>query len=168
MLRSRFLCLTTTATVLILLTVFCGLSPDERLSGLAADETSIAAPSTPADASTTVRPERFLLRSLGFLAGGLAVAMMIGMIGMIGRIGAGNRRARGYAVLTAMLAMFGFAGGGITTWVQDGWPGWILIGATAVALALGLWSFWLFLLGEPRPADEDSPEEEEEEEEEEE
>ena len=160
MLRSRFLCLTTSATVLILLVVACGIAPDERLPWLAADATTMTstADDTAADVAPVVGPGRFLLRSLGFLAGGLAVTLLIG---------AGNRRVRGFAIITSMLVMLAFAGGAITTWIQDGWPGWPLAALTVGTGLLGLWSFWLFLLGDGQTAVADGEEEEEEEEEEE-
>ncbi|MCP4498102.1 MAG: hypothetical protein GY825_15165, partial [Phycisphaeraceae bacterium] len=157
MLRSRFLCLTASATVLILLVVACGLAPDERLPWLAADAVTMTPPSTADDVAPVVAPDRFLLRSLGFLAGGLAVTLLIG---------AGNRRARGFAIITSMLVMLAFAGGAITTWIQEGWPGWPLVAVTVGTGLLGLWSFWLFLLGDgPKKvaddADDDAEEEEE-------
>ena len=155
MLRSRFLCLTTSATVLILLVVACGIAPDERLPWLAAGATTMTstADDTAADVAPVVGPDRFLLRSLGFLAGGLAVALLIG---------AGNRRVRGFAIITSMLVMLAFAGGAITTWIQDGWPGWPLAALTVGTGLLGLWSFWLFLLGDgPAVAAEEEEEEEE-------
>jgi hypothetical protein len=159
MLRSRFLCLTTTATVLILLVVACGLAPDERLPWLAVDATTMTPPPAADDAAPVVAPDRFLLRSLGFLAGGLAVALLIG---------AGNRRVRGFAIITSMLVMLAFAGGAVTTWIQEGWPGWPLAAMTVGTGLLGLWAFWLFLLGDGPKADADDEDEEEEEEEEEE
>ncbi|MAD20310.1 MAG: hypothetical protein CMJ52_09080, partial [Planctomycetaceae bacterium] len=160
MLRSRFLCLTSSATVLILLVVACGLAPDERLPWLAADAVTTNPPPVADEAASVVGPDRFLLRSLGFLAGGLAVGLLIG---------AGNRRARGFAIITSMLVMLAFTGGAVTTWVQDGWPGWALVGLTAVTGLIGLWSVWLFVLGDgSRVAEEEEEEDEEVEEEEEE
>ena len=157
MTRSRFLCLTSTATFLILVTVVCGLNPDARLPALAADGAPTATSASALGDQATTSPSRLLLRSLGFLSTGLAITLLIGTA---------THRHRGFALMLAMLTMLGFAAGGILSWVQDGWPGWILVLSLVVSSTLGLWSTGLLLLGESQSAEPASEEEEEEEEEE--
>jgi hypothetical protein len=157
MTRSRFLCLTSTATFLILVTVVCGLNPDARLPSLAADGAPPPTAISGLDDQAITSPSRLLLRSLGFLSVGVAITLLIGCA---------THRHRSFALMTGMLVMLGFAAGGILSWVQDGWPGWILVLSLAVSSTLGLWSAGLLFLGEPESTDPASEEDEDEDEEE--
>ena len=153
MTRSRFLCLTSTATFLILVTVVCGLNPDDRLPSLAADGAPPSTATSDLDDQAMTSPGRLLLRSLGFLSAGVAITLLIGCA---------TSRHRSFALMTGMFVMLGFAAGGILSWVQDGWPGWILALSLAVSLALGLWSAGLLFPGVPESTDPASDEDEEE------
>ena len=143
MLRSRTFCLMASAFAFLLVATVCGWSPERWLPQVfdeAVTATSTSEPTSSPDAeSTTVTRQRFTVRSLGFMAFGMAVTLLIG---------ASNRRIRTGTLLASAMTMLGLAGGGVFTIVQDGFPGWelaVVIGVTAI---LGLWSFWNLILGE--------------------